>query len=80
MYVVLVHNDPITQREFVVEVLTVIFNKTVDQAIKIMTTAHTMGAGTAGVYTQEIAETKAAAATTYCRSRRQVLQFSFEEQ
>jgi ATP-dependent Clp protease adaptor protein ClpS len=80
MYVVFVHNDPYTPREFVVAVLMRFFQKTEEQAIKVMMTAHTKGMGAAGTYTKEIAETKAAVANSYCRAEGRPLHFSVQEE
>jgi ATP-dependent Clp protease adaptor protein ClpS len=63
--VVFVHNDPITPRGFVVEVLRRFFAKTEDQASKIMLIAHNQGMAATGTYTVEIAETKAALANDF---------------
>lgn len=59
-YKVLLHNDDYTTMEFVVLILKVVFGKTESEAQKVMLEVHTNGAGVCGVYTHEIAETKAA--------------------
>lgn len=58
MFRVLLHNDDYTTREFVVEVLRVVFHKSESDAITIMLHVHNNGMGVAGVYTREVAETK----------------------
>ena len=58
MYRVLLHNDDYTTMEFVVEILMVVFNKSVESATEIMLNVHRKGIGVCGVYTYEIAETK----------------------
>lgn len=58
MYRVLLHNDDYTTMEFVVEILMVVFNKSVESATEIMLNVHRKGIGVCGVYTHEIAETK----------------------
>ena len=58
MYRVLLHNDDYTSMEFVVEILMVIFNKSIEKATGIMLNVHNKGIGVCGVYTFEIAETK----------------------
>ncbi len=79
MYVVLVHNDPYTPRDFVVEVLRRCFQKTVDEASAIMLKAHRGGVGAVGIYTFEIAEMKCAQANKYAHDQGRLLIFSVEE-
>lgn len=79
MYAVVVHNDPFTPRDFVVEVLRRFFGKSKDQAAQIMLTAHTKGHGVVAVYSLEIAETKTAMANSYSHNEGKLLLFSVEE-
>ncbi len=58
MYKVLLLNDDYTSMDFVVDVLTTVFHKSVDEAVQIMMNVHKNGNGICGVYTYEIAETK----------------------
>jgi len=58
MYRVLLHNDDYTTMEFVVEVLILVFNKSPEDAVRIMLNVHHKGVGVCGVYTYEISETK----------------------
>ena len=58
LYKVLLLNDDYTTMEFVVEVLMYVFNKSAEESTRIMLKVHTEGAGIAGVYTYEVAETK----------------------
>lgn len=69
MYKVLFHNDDYTTMEFVVEVLSVVFRRTRVEATRIMLSIHRSGRGVAGVYTREIAETKAQLAMDRARDR-----------
>ncbi len=59
MFKVLLHNDDYTSMDFVVEVLMGIFHKTHTQAEQIMLQIHEKGKAICGVYSFEIAETKA---------------------
>jgi ATP-dependent Clp protease adaptor protein ClpS len=68
MFRVLLHNDDYTTMEFVVEVLITVFRKSQVEATRIMLTVHRSGKGIAGVYTREVAETKATEAVDRARS------------
>lgn len=68
MWRVLLHNDDYTTQEFVVEILITVFRKSRLEATRIMLSVHRSGKGIAGVYTKEIAETKATQATDHARS------------
>ena len=57
-YKVLLHNDNYTTMEFVVYVLEKVFNKSLNEATKIMMHVHTNGIGVCGSFTYEIAEMK----------------------
>ena len=59
MFKVLLHNDDYTSMDFVVEVLISIFHKTAVQSEQIMLQIHEKGKAICGVYSFEIAETKA---------------------
>ena len=54
-YKVIMYNDDFTTMEFVVAILNIIFNKSFEEANKIMMEVHKTGKGTAGVYTYDIA-------------------------
>jgi ATP-dependent Clp protease adaptor protein ClpS len=59
MFKVLLHNDNYTSMEFVVEVLMGIFRKTQLQAEQLMLQIHEKDKAVCGIYTFEIAQTKA---------------------
>jgi ATP-dependent Clp protease adaptor protein ClpS len=58
MYKVLLHNDDYTTKAFVVEILTTIFNKSIEEATLLMWQVHRNGIGVCGIYPYELAETK----------------------
>jgi ATP-dependent Clp protease adaptor protein ClpS len=58
-YKVLLHNDDYTTMEFVIFILQHVFQKTIAEAERIMLEVHRSGIGICGVYTYEIAESKA---------------------
>ncbi|NLK66192.1 MAG: ATP-dependent Clp protease adaptor ClpS [Campylobacteraceae bacterium] len=57
-YNVILHNDDVTTMDFVVEILSDIFDKPLDEAVKVMLDIHNNGSAVCGTYTQEIALTK----------------------
>lgn len=59
-YKVVLLNDDFTPMDFVIGILMGIFRKTQQEATDIMLNVHETGIGVAGIYTFEIAETKAA--------------------
>ena len=58
MYRVMLLNDDYTTMEFVVEVLVYVFQKSAEEATRIMLNVHRSGVGVCGIYPFEIAETK----------------------
>ena len=58
MYKVMILNDDYTTMEFVVEVLEYVFQKSAEEATRIMLNVHRSGVGVCGIYPFEIAETK----------------------
>ena len=59
LFRVILHNDDYTSMDFVVDILVTIFHKTHAQAEQIMLQIHEKGKAICGVYTFEIAQTKA---------------------
>ena len=59
MFKVLLHNDDYTSMDFVVEILMGIFHKSLAQAEQIMLQIHEKDKAICGVYSFEIAQTKA---------------------
>jgi ATP-dependent Clp protease adaptor protein ClpS len=58
-YRVILLNDHYTTMDFVVEVLVMIFHKSIDDANRIMLDVHRKGKGVVGIYSWDIAATKA---------------------
>ena len=58
-YTVVLLNDDYTTRDFVVEILKLIFHKDHEEATRIMLNVHRKGRGSVGIYTLDIAVTKA---------------------
>jgi len=67
MYQVVLINDDYTPMEFVVEILQKFFGMSLEQATRVMLTVHTQGKGICGVYSRDVAETKAAQVNQYAR-------------
>ena len=67
MYKVVLLNDDYTPMEFVVEILERFFSMDREKATRVMLAVHTQGKGVCGVYSRDIAETKAAQVNQYSR-------------
>jgi ATP-dependent Clp protease adaptor protein ClpS len=79
MYKVLMLNDDYTPMEFVVHVLERFFNKTREEATRIMLHVHRRGVGVCGVYTYEVAETKVTQVMDLARQNQHPLQCTIEK-
>lgn len=66
-YQVVFHNDDYTTMEFVVHVLMKFFHKSETEATQIMLQVHHQGYGIVGVYTRDVAESKAAQVVAYAK-------------
>ena len=79
LYKVILHNDDYTTMDFVIEILTTVFNKPSAEAAKIMLDVHNKGKGIVGVYIYDIALTKTAIVDSIARDRQFPLKTSIEE-
>lgn len=78
-YAVILHNDDFTTMEFVVEVLIKVFYKSMQEAEALMLAVHHAGQASVGVYSYDIACTKAARATELARAEGFPLRITVEE-
>ena len=79
MYKVLMLNDDYTPMEFVVHILERFFNKSPQEATRIMLHVHRRGVGICGVYTYEVAETKVTQVMDFARQHQHPLQCTLEK-
>jgi ATP-dependent clp protease adaptor protein clpS len=77
-YKVVMYNDDFTTMEFVVMVLSTVFHKSEAEAERIMLQIHHSDKAVVGVYSLDIAATKAAKATEMARSEGFPLRISVE--
>ncbi|MDX2072738.1 MAG: ATP-dependent Clp protease adapter ClpS [Alphaproteobacteria bacterium] len=73
-------NDDFTPMDFVVFVLKDIFRKNHEEAVSTMLDVHHKGAGICGVYTRDVAETKAELVVTLARRNEYPLQCRVEKE
>jgi len=79
LYRVLILNDDYTPMEFVVLVLERFFNKSREDATRIMLHVHHNGVGECGIYTYEVAETKVTQVMDFARKHQHPLQCVMEK-
>ncbi len=79
-YKVLLLNDDYTPMEFVVYVLEQYFNKSLEDATRIMLNVHQSGVGVCGIFTYEVAETKVALVADLARRNEHPLQCVMEKE
>ena len=80
LYRVLILNDDYTPMEFVVLVLQDVFNKSREDAMRIMLHVHNHGVGECGIYPFEVAETKVTRVMDAARKNQHPLQCVMEKQ
>jgi ATP-dependent Clp protease adaptor protein ClpS len=80
MYKVVMLNDDYTPMDFVVHILQIIFKKTGRDATKIMLSVHQKGVGICGIYSFEIAETKAAQVMAFAKANEHPLRCEIEKE
>jgi len=79
MYKVVLHNDDYTPMEFVIDVLQKFFSYDIERATQLMLTVHYEGKAICGVFTAEVAETKAVHVNKYARENEHPLLCTLEK-
>ena len=77
---VILYNDDYTPMEFVVALLEQVFSKSPAAATELMLQIHRKGMGVAGVYVQQIAETKVATVHRLAEQRGHPLRAGMEKE
>jgi ATP-dependent Clp protease adaptor protein ClpS len=78
LYRVVMLNDDYTPMEFVVWVLQIVFHKGTEEATRLMLDVHTKGKGVCGVYSLDVARTKAQQAGNLARRHEHPLRCELE--
>jgi ATP-dependent Clp protease adaptor protein ClpS len=78
LYKVVLINDDYTPMDFVVDVLRSHFSMNAEKATQVMLKVHTEGKGVCGVFSKDVAETKAAQVNDYAKECEQPLLCSVE--
>ena len=79
LYQVVLINDDYTPMEFVVHVLERFFQKSREEATRIMLHVHRRGVGVCGLFTYEVAETKVTQVMDLARQNQHPLQCTIEK-
>ena len=79
MYSVIMHNDDFTTQEFVIDLLTNIFDHSVNAANSLMMAVHIKGKAVAGVYPHEVAELKVSIAHEKAMNESHPFELTIEE-
>lgn len=80
MFRVVMHNDNITEMDFVVDILVDVFQKPREMAVSTMLAIHEKGHGIAGIYTYDIAVSKKIQCDRLSSGRGFPLRISLEEE
>lgn len=80
LFKVVMLNDDYTPMDVVVNILKSVFNKTTEEANRTMLEVHNRGSAVCGVYTRDVAETKADLAIDYARREEHPLQCVLEKE
>lgn len=80
LYRVILLNDDFTPMDFVILILKKFFMKTDAEATQVMLQVHNDGAGLAGVYTYEVAETKVYSVNEFSRRHKHPLKCIMEKE
>ncbi len=78
-YRVLMLNDDYTPMDFVIEVLKKFFGMDMEKATQVMLAVHTQGSAVCGIFSKDIAETKAAVVVQYARDHQHPLMCDVEK-
>ena len=73
LYKVILLNDDYTPMEFVIDIVARFFNHDEEQATQIMLAVHTQGKGVCGIYTKDVAETRAMQVNQHSRQHKHPL-------
>ncbi|WP_457554213.1 ATP-dependent Clp protease adapter ClpS [Desulfobacula sp.] len=80
LYKVILHNDDYTSMEFVVEILSSVFGKSLEKATQMMLNIHNKGKEICGIYPRQIAETKIQTVHNLARSKGFPLKSTMEKE
>ena len=80
MFAVLLINDDYTPMEFVIYILQSIFKKSYEESKTIMLEVHNKGKGVCGIYSLDIAETKANQVIEFSRIHQHPLECKVQKQ
>jgi ATP-dependent Clp protease adaptor protein ClpS len=76
---VIMYNDDYTTMEFVVDILQNVFNKSGEEAVRVMRDVHEKGMGVAGIYCYDIAHTKVSMSMKLAKEKGFPFKLSVEE-